>query len=141
MKKRLILLILVLLFFLLIFLAESVSAKVHLYFSEGKVSETYIKFRQEFGSQFGLRTKQYYFLGEYKVQILERIAFVRYGDRMEKERMIVALINEEESPFMDAKVRDLDSEEKVKKRAKEFSNEIFEKLKILERIKALERRK
>lgn len=123
--------------FLLIFEAKTAQAGVsaHFDFQEGRVSEAYVKFAYEFESQFGLRIKQYPFRGEYMVQILEGIGLIRYQDKMEEELVIVVLINKEKIPFVWIKVKDLSTEEKIKKKVKEFSDKIFERLKELERAK------
>lgn len=118
MKKLFVFLVLVL---VLTFEAKTSLAGVTLYFDFQGVSGVYVKFTYEFGSQFGAQVKRHHFLRDYTVQILE------------KERKIVALINEEEDPFIEVKVRDLDSEEKIRKKAKEFSDKIFDKLKELEK--------
>ncbi|MFH0803557.1 MAG: hypothetical protein V1877_00330 [Candidatus Tagabacteria bacterium] len=127
----------VLVVFLLIFGAKIAQAGVtlHFDFQEGQVSEAYVKFTYEFGSQFGLRIEQYPFRGENTVQILEGEGKIRYQDKMEEELVIVALINEEKIPFVWIKVKDLNTEEKIKKKGKEFSDKIFERLKELERLK------
>jgi len=134
MKKIFRFLVFVLVVFLLIFEAKIAQAGVtlHFDFQEGRVSEAYVKFTYEFGSQFGLRVKQYPFRGEYTVQILEGEGKIRYQDKMEEELVIVALINEEKIPFIWVKVKDL-SKEKIKKKGKEFSDKIFERLKELEK--------
>ncbi len=131
--------------FLLIFEAKIAQAgvSVHFDFQEGRVSEAYVKFTYEFGSQFGLRVKQYPypFRGGYTVQILEEIGLIRYQDKMEEELVIVVLINEEKIPFVWIKVKDLGTEEKIKKKGKEFSDKVFKKLKEFERLKQLEKKK
>ena len=143
MKKIFRFLVFVLVAFLLIFEAKIAQAGVtlHFDFQEGQVSSAYVKFTHEFGSEFVLRVKQYPFRGEYTVQILEGEGKIGYQDKMEEELVIVGLINEEKKPFVWVKVKDLSTEGKIRKKAKEFSDEIFEKLKILERLKTLERKK
>jgi len=68
------------------------------------------------------------------VQILEGGGKIKYQDKMEEELVIVALINKNKSPFIWVKVRDLSTEKEIKKKAKEFSNKIFERLKELDKV-------
>ena len=143
MRKIFLFLVFVLFLFLLILEVKTglAGVTVNFDFQEGQVSETYVKFTYEFGSQFGPRVKQYHFQEEYTVQILEGIGRIRYQDKMEEELVIVALIGEEKKPFVWVKVKNLSTAEKVKKKAKEFSYKVFKKLKKLEKLKQLEKKK
>jgi len=127
----------ILVVFLLIFEAKIAQAGVSIYFNfqEGQVSEAYVKFTYEFESQFGLRIKQYPFREEYMVQILEGMGLIIYQDITKEKLIIVGLINEEKKPFVWVEVKDLNTKERIKKKAKEFSDKIFERLKELERLK------
>jgi hypothetical protein len=128
MKKIFVLLVLA--FF--IFEAKSASAGVAIYFNFQDVSEIYVKFTYQFGVQFGAKAKQYHFSGEHQVEILEGMAFIDYQDGVEEERVIVAIINKEKKPSIWVRVKDLDNEEKIRKKAKEFSERILEKLREIE---------
>lgn len=143
MKKIFLFLAFVLLFFLLIFETKTDltgGVVVCFDFQEGQVSETYVKFTYEFGSQFESQAKGYPFQKEHKVQIFEGIGRIKYQDKMEKDLIIVALINGEKSPFLWVRVRDLNTAKKIKKIAKGFSDKIFAKLKEFEGLKVAEKK-
>lgn len=133
--------VLIFLVFLLIFMVKSLEGKVFLFFDFRGVSEIYVKFVYELGNEFELLMKQRHLKGDYQVKILEVIGTIIYQNRREEEQVIVALINEEETPLIWVRVRELTSQRKIKRVAKEFSEKIFGKLIELEKKQLKEKRK
>jgi len=136
MKKTFFFLIVVLVVSFLIFEAKTAQGGVTLNFDFQGVSEVYVKFIYEFDSRMSEKVKQYSFLGEYRVQILEgKGRRIYQNNSMEEEIVIVVLVNKEKNPFIWVRVRDLDSEENIKEAAKEFCDETILKLKELDKKK------
>lgn len=124
----------VLVIFLMMFCSVSVShGGLELKFDFYNVSDRYMKFYYEFGSQFGELKKKYSFFGNYTISVLEGMGTIRYEDGIEEEDLVIVVrINNEENPLW-VRVKNLSSEEKIKKKAKEFAEKTFKKLKELER--------
>lgn len=125
----------------LILLADNCLAGVTLSFDSKEPSEVCIKFTNEFKKYFDPRIKYYPFIGDYAISLFESEALVRYqdekGDRYEKELAVGVLINGDRTSIPWILIKDSDSEEEIKQRAKEFSNKIVERLKLLEREKSI----
>lgn len=134
MKKIAIVLIL---FFLILscWQTKTAKAEVRLYFGEGQLSSAYIKFASDFKSQFGPRAKRYPFSKDYKIVVLENVAFIKHGEIFVKELVIRFFINESKEPFGQVMVKDLETDEQIKAKMKEFSDRIFQRLLQMEKEK------
>lgn len=112
------------------------SSGVTLEFDFYNVSETYMKFYYEFGSRFGELKKNHFFSGSYNIRVLEGMGRIKFHDgTLEEDLVIVVLINNEKKPSFWARTRALSSEKEIKKKAKEFAEKTFKKLRELERQK------
>ena len=111
------------------------TAGVYLYFDyqDGKVSKEYVEFSNEFGSQLLGKFQKHSFKGSYTVKIEEGSGAIRYEDgEIVEEMVIVVVINEETKPLW-VKVKNLSSSEKIKEKAKEFSEKVFQRLLQMEK--------
>lgn len=124
---------------LVFFQLEIATAGVYLRFDYQKATKTYIKFTYEFGAIFISRAKVYPFLKDYSVEVLEETTLIRYEDCFKKELIIGIYLNKENIPSIWVKSIDLEGEneqqtdKKIKEKAKEFSDKVFQRLLQMER--------
>jgi len=115
--------------------AEIAAAGVYLCFDyqDGKVSKEYVEFSYEFGSQLLEKAQKCSFKDNYTIKVEEGLGMIRYKDgKTEEDMVIVVVINEENKPLW-IKVKNLSSSEKIKEKAKEFSEKVFQRLLQMER--------
>lgn len=128
---------------LVFFQSEIATAGVYLHFDyqDGEVSKEYVEFSYEFGSQLFGKVQKYSFKDNYTVKVEEGSGTIRYKDGKIKEDMvIVVVINEENKPLW-VKVKNLSSSEKIKEKAKEFSEKVFQRLLQMDREKPAKAKK
>jgi len=116
--------------------AEIATAGVHLCFDyqDGKVSQEYVEFSNEFGSQLLGKVQKYSFKDDYTVKVEEGFGAIRYKDgKIVEEMVIVVVINDEEDKSLWVKVKNLSSSGRIKEKAKEFSEKVFQRLLQMER--------
>lgn len=115
---------------LVFYQVEIATAGVYLCFNyqDGKVSKEYVEFSYEFGSQLLGKVKKHSFKDNYTVKVEEGSGTIRHKDgKIEEDMVIVVVINEENKPLW-VKVKNLSSSEKIKEKAKEFSEKVFQRL-------------
>lgn len=115
----------------------ALAGEVELRFDFYNVSEAYVKFSYEFGSRFGELKKGYSFSGNHLVEVYEGTGTIEYNDGTREEDLVIVMRVDKQKKFLWVRVRNLlfegkMSEQKVEKKAEEFSRQAIERLKELE---------
>ena len=123
------------LFFCHVEIATAGGIRLFFDYQDGEVSKQYVEFTYEFGGQLLEKTKKYSFKDSYTVKVEESVGTIRHKDgKIEEEMVIVVVINEEDKPLW-VRVKNLSSSEKIKEKAREFSEKVFQRLLRMEREK------
>ena len=123
------------LFFCQVEIATAGGIRLFFDYQDGEVSKQYVEFTYEFGGQLLEKTKKYSFKDSYTVKVEESVGTIKHQDgRIEEDMVIVVVINEEDKPLW-VRVKNLSSSEKIKEKAREFSEKVFQRLLRMEREK------
>lgn len=107
---------------------------LHFDYQNGEVSKEYVEFSNEFGSQLLGKVQKYSFKDSYTIKVEEAVGMIKYenGEILE-EMVITVVINDEEDKPLWVKVKNLSSSGRIKEKAKEFSEKVFQRLLQMEK--------